>query len=81
MGTDIPRGYAEGIKARPSMIEDAEREPWREPYQNALAALRTIRETIETLGPSREAVLMLYWVNYDKAALSRSLHRFSRLVD
>jgi hypothetical protein len=68
------------------MIEDAEREPWREPYQNALAALRTIRETIETLGPpgalpSREAVLMLYWVNYDKAALSRSLHRFSRLVD
>jgi hypothetical protein len=29
------------------MIE--EREPWRENYQNALAALRMIRETIETL--------------------------------
>jgi hypothetical protein len=45
------------------MIE--EREPWRENFQNALAALRMIRETIETLGPpgvlpSNEAVLMLY---------------------
>jgi hypothetical protein len=46
-------------------IEQEEREPWRDNYQNALAALRMIRETIETLGPpgvlpSKEAVLMLY---------------------
>jgi hypothetical protein len=46
-------------------IEQEEREPWRDNYQNALAALRMIRETIETLGPpgvlpSGEAVLMLY---------------------
>jgi hypothetical protein len=46
-------------------IKDEEREPWRDNYQNALAALRMIRETIETLGPagalpSNEAVLMLY---------------------
>jgi hypothetical protein len=47
------------------MMTDEEREPFRENYQNAWAALRMIRETIETLGPpgalpSREAVLMLY---------------------
>jgi hypothetical protein len=46
-------------------MNDEEREPWRENYQNALVALRLIRETIETLGPlgvlpSNEAVLMLY---------------------
>jgi hypothetical protein len=44
-------------------IEAEEREPWRENFQNALAALRMIRETIETLRPSgalpsNEAVLM-----------------------
>jgi hypothetical protein len=27
------------------------REPWRENYENAFAALRMIPETIETLGP------------------------------
>jgi hypothetical protein len=47
------------------MIEAEEREPWRDNYQNALAALRMIRETVETLGPpgslpSGEAVVMLY---------------------
>ena len=47
------------------MIEDADREPWRENYENAMAALSMIRETIETLGPpgvlpSNEAVLLLY---------------------
>jgi hypothetical protein len=46
-------------------MDDEERERWRDNYQNALAALRMIRETIETLGPpsalpSKEAVLMLY---------------------
>jgi hypothetical protein len=46
-------------------VDDEKREPWREPYQSALTALRMIRETIETLGPpgalpSSEAVLMLY---------------------
>jgi hypothetical protein len=40
-------------------------EHWRENMQNAWAALRMIRETIETLGPpgalaSRDGVLMLY---------------------
>jgi hypothetical protein len=40
-------------------------ERWRENMQNAWAALRMIRETIETLGPpgvlpSNDAVLMLY---------------------
>jgi hypothetical protein len=46
-------------------MEDEERERWRDNYQNAWAALRMIRETIETLGPpgvlpSGEAVVMLY---------------------
>jgi hypothetical protein len=46
-------------------IDEAEDEHGRENYQNAWAALRMIRETIETLGPpgarpSGEAVLMLY---------------------
>jgi hypothetical protein len=40
-------------------------EPWRDNYQNALAALRIIRETIETLGPpgvlpSERSGVMLY---------------------
>jgi hypothetical protein len=44
-------------------IEEEERERWRENYQNAWAALRMIRETIETLGPpgalpSRDTVLI-----------------------
>jgi hypothetical protein len=40
--------------------------PWRHNYQNAWAALRMIRETIETLGPPGAAlkrsgsVVMLY---------------------
>jgi hypothetical protein len=43
-------------------VEEDEREPFRDNYQNALAALRMIRETIETLGPpgalpSRDTVL------------------------
>jgi hypothetical protein len=47
------------------MIAEEERERWRDNYQNAWAALRMIREAIETLGPpgalpSNEAVLMLY---------------------
>jgi hypothetical protein len=29
-------------------VEYEEREPWRDSYQNALAALRMIRETLET---------------------------------
>jgi hypothetical protein len=46
-------------------MDDQERERLRDNYQNAWAALRMIRETIETLGPpgalpSGEAVLMLY---------------------
>jgi hypothetical protein len=46
-------------------IDDEERERLRDNYQNAWAALRMIRETIETLGPpgalpSGEAVVMLY---------------------
>ena len=46
-------------------MDDDQRERWRDNYQNAWAALRMIRETIETLGPpgalpSNEAVLMLY---------------------
>jgi hypothetical protein len=32
-------------------MEDDERERWRDNYQNALGALRMIREAIETLGP------------------------------
>jgi hypothetical protein len=32
-------------------MNDGHQEPWRDNYQNALAALRMIRETIETLGP------------------------------
>jgi hypothetical protein len=32
-------------------IQNEERERWRDNYQNALAALRMMRETIETLGP------------------------------
>jgi hypothetical protein len=45
-----------------SQMNDEEREPFRENYQNALVALRMIRETIETLGPpgalpSRDTVL------------------------
>jgi hypothetical protein len=44
-------------------MDDEEREPFRENYQNAWAALRMIRETIETLGPpgalpSRDTVLI-----------------------
>jgi hypothetical protein len=44
-------------------VDDEKREPWRDNYQNALAALRMIRETIETLGPpgalpSRDTVLI-----------------------
>jgi hypothetical protein len=44
-------------------LDDEERERWRENYQNAWAALRMIRETIETLGPpgalpSRDTVLI-----------------------
>ena len=43
--------------------EQDAREPFRENYQKALAALRMIRETIETLGPpgalpSRDTVLI-----------------------
>jgi hypothetical protein len=54
-----------GIAQTTARIQEEEREPWRENYQNAWAALRMIRETIETLGPpgalpSKEAVLMLY---------------------
>jgi hypothetical protein len=46
-------------------MEEQERERWRDNLQNAWAALRMIRETIETLAPpgtlpSGEAVLMLY---------------------
>jgi hypothetical protein len=46
-------------------MDDEERDRWRDNVQNALAALRMIRETIETLGPpgvlpSGEGVLMLY---------------------
>jgi hypothetical protein len=44
-------------------MDDAERERWRDNYQNAWAALHMIRETIETLGPpgalpSRDTVLI-----------------------
>jgi hypothetical protein len=44
-------------------IEEGDREGWHEKYQNAWAALRMIRETIETLGPpgalpSRDTVLI-----------------------
>jgi hypothetical protein len=54
-----------GRRLRLMAIATDEREPWRDNYQNALAALRMIRETIETLGPpgalpSKEAVLILY---------------------
>jgi hypothetical protein len=35
---------------------DKERKRLRDNYQNAWAALRMIRETIETLGPRRSAV-------------------------
>jgi hypothetical protein len=46
-------------------IDEAEDEHGRENYQNAWAALRMIRETIERLGPpgalpSRDAVLIEY---------------------
>ena len=46
-------------------MDDEEGERLRDNYRNAWAALRMIRETIETLGPpgalpSSEAVLMLY---------------------
>jgi hypothetical protein len=44
-------------------IETGSPVPWRHKYQNAFAALRMIRETIETLGPpgalpSRDTVLI-----------------------
>jgi hypothetical protein len=44
-------------------MNDEERERWRDNLQNAWAALRMIRETIETLGPpgalpSRDTVLI-----------------------
>jgi hypothetical protein len=44
-------------------IDDAERDGWRDNVQNGWAALRMIRETVETLGPpgalpSRDTVLI-----------------------
>jgi hypothetical protein len=46
-------------------IEDAEREPWRDNYENALAGSAYDPRGDETLGPpgvlpSKEAMLMLY---------------------
>jgi hypothetical protein len=45
-------------------MDNEEREPWRDAYQNTFAAMRMIIETIGTLAlgalPSNEAVLMLY---------------------
>ena len=46
-------------------MTDDERERWRANYRNAWAALRMIRETVESLGPlgaliSSEAVLQVY---------------------
>jgi hypothetical protein len=52
-------------------LDNEERERWRDNMQNAWAALRMIRETVETLGPpgvlpSHEAVLMLYGPRADR---------------
>jgi hypothetical protein len=35
-------------KLEPMPIDDEKREPWRDNYQNALTALRMVREMIET---------------------------------
>ena len=59
--------------------DEAKDEHWRKNYQNAWAALRMIRETIETLGPPvalpcGEAVLMLYPI-HEGQAISDALRK------